>query len=110
MMDPRTLWLMDDNARPHRARVVTAYLEQEGIECMDWPARSPDLNPIEHVGDILQRRISVRNVPPKTREELANALVEEWGRIPRVEIRQLIRSFRSRCTAVIAARGGHTRY
>ena len=33
--------LMDDNARPHRARVVTEYLEQEGITRMDWPARSP---------------------------------------------------------------------
>ena len=33
--------MMDDNARPHRARVVDQYLEQEGIERMDWPARSP---------------------------------------------------------------------
>ena len=40
--------LMDDNARPHRARVVTDYLEMETIERMDWPSLSPDLNPIEH--------------------------------------------------------------
>ena len=40
--------LMDDNARPHRARVVEDYLQQETIVRMDWPARSPDLNPIEH--------------------------------------------------------------
>ena len=40
--------LMDDNARPHRARVVTDYLETETIERMDWPSLSPDLNPIEH--------------------------------------------------------------
>ena len=47
--------MMDDNARPHRARVVNQYLEQEGIERMNWPARSPDLNPIEHAKDMLQR-------------------------------------------------------
>ena len=39
---------MDDNARPHRAGVVNDYLEDEGIERLDWPSRSPDLNPIEH--------------------------------------------------------------
>ena len=42
--------MMDDNARTHRAIVVDQYLEQEGIERMDWPAKSPDLNPIKHIG------------------------------------------------------------
>ena len=40
--------LMDDNARPHRAIVVNDYLEAESIERMEWPAKSPDCNPIEH--------------------------------------------------------------
>ncbi|GFV97136.1 DDE_3 domain-containing protein [Trichonephila clavipes] len=39
--------LMDDNARPHRARIVEEYLVDHGLERMEWPARSPDL-PIEH--------------------------------------------------------------
>uniref|UniRef100_A0A671M3K2 Tc1-like transposase DDE domain-containing protein n=1 Tax=Sinocyclocheilus anshuiensis TaxID=1608454 RepID=A0A671M3K2_9TELE len=34
---------------PHRARLVTEYLEEEGISRMEWPARSPDLNPTEHI-------------------------------------------------------------
>ncbi|GBN43437.1 hypothetical protein AVEN_130985-1 [Araneus ventricosus] len=41
--------LIDDNARPHRALLVDKFLESEDIRRMDWPARSPDLNPIEHV-------------------------------------------------------------
>ena len=101
---------MDDNARPHRARVVTEYLECKGIHRMNWPARSPDINPIEHVWDILQRRISARLVQPQTREDLTRALIEEWARIPRPAIRKLIHSFKSRCRAVIDARGGQTRY
>jgi transposase len=55
--------LMDDNARPHRARVVNEYLQKETIE---WPAKSPDFNPIEHAWDILQRRIMARQHQPTT--------------------------------------------
>jgi len=53
--------LMQDNARPHTAMLVMHYLNQEGIEIMDWLARSPDLNPIipiEHVWDYIYRRTS----------------------------------------------------
>ena len=54
--------LMDDNARAHRARITNRYLEQAAIVRLDWPARSPDLNPIEHAWDMLQKAISSRQV------------------------------------------------
>ena len=101
---------MADNARSHRACVVNDYLEYEGIERLDWPSRSPDLNPIEHAWDALQRRINARLAQPQTAQQLANALVEEWVRIPRSDIKTLVLSFWTRCTEVIEARGSHTRY
>ncbi|GFU27124.1 transposable element Tcb1 transposase [Trichonephila clavipes] len=52
---------MDDNARPHRANIVDECLQSEDITRMDWPAYSPDLNPIEHVWDMLGRRIAARH-------------------------------------------------
>ncbi|GFT40236.1 transposable element Tc1 transposase [Trichonephila clavipes] len=44
---------MDDNARPHRANIVNKCYQLEDITRMDWPAFSPNLNPVEHVWDML---------------------------------------------------------
>ncbi|CAJ0948561.1 unnamed protein product, partial [Ranitomeya imitator] len=65
-----------DNARPHVAGVCQQFLQDEGIEAMDWPARSPDLNPIEHIWDIMSRTIHQRHIAPQTVQELADALVQ----------------------------------
>lgn len=40
-----------DNAHPHTARIVNIYLQEVGISCINWPARRPDINPIEHAWD-----------------------------------------------------------
>ncbi|GFY24844.1 transposable element Tcb2 transposase [Trichonephila clavipes] len=47
--------LIDDNCRPHRANLVEDFLFEEGIVRMEWPASSPDMNPIEHIWDALGR-------------------------------------------------------
>ncbi|KAI3358846.1 hypothetical protein L3Q82_015244 [Scortum barcoo] len=84
--------LMQDNARPHVAGVCQQFLQDEGIDAMDWPACSPDLNPIEHIWDIMSRSIHQRHVAPQTVQELADALVQVWEEIPQETIRHLIRS------------------
>ena len=102
--------LMDDNARAHRARITDQYLEQATIVLMEWPARSPDLNPIEHALDMLQTAVSSRPMQPTSVQELRQALLEEWDQIPQYKIRRLISSMRRRCQAVIEAQGHPTRY
>lgn len=101
--------LQQDNARPHSARHTQETLRQNNIQTLDWPAKSPDLNPIEHLWDELGRRIrdraDVNNV-----NDLEAALREEWHNIPAQTINKLIGSMRKRCTAVIEANGMHNRY
>ena len=77
---------------------------------MEWPARSPDLNTIEHAWDILQSAILARPVPPRTLQELRDALIAEWRLIPQNRIQTLITSILMRCRAVIDARGLQMRY
>ncbi|GFU86258.1 transposable element Tcb2 transposase [Trichonephila clavipes] len=100
----------DDNARPHRARLVENMLEAETIQRMEWPACSPDLNPIEPVWDMLRRRIAARPKPPATVRDLEIALLEEWNSIPQSLIDIFIASMANRCAAVLAVRGDHTSY
>ncbi|CAB3261712.1 unnamed protein product [Arctia plantaginis] len=102
--------LMHDNARPHVVHVVTQYLRDVSIRTMDWPARSPDLNPIEHLWDELKRRVRARVPAPTRLPELRIAIEEEWNTIPQDFIVRLVRSMNTRMLAVIRVRGGNTEY
>ena len=72
---------MQDNARPHTARHTREFLAQAGVPLLDWPARSPDLNPIEHMWDELERGLCERAVQPTTLDELWATLKTMWQRI-----------------------------
>ncbi|GBL82965.1 Transposable element Tc1 transposase [Araneus ventricosus] len=85
-------------------------LQSEDITRMDWPAYSPDLNPIEHVWDMLGRRIAARQPPPTCLPELRRALLDEWCNIPQDQIVNLILSMPRRCKACVASSGRHTPY
>jgi len=99
-----------DNARPHTVRITQAFLQQRNIDILPWPSKSPDLNPIEHIWDELERRVRQRPHKPITLPELRQALQAEWDNLPQAVISTVIASMRRRCQAVVDADGGHTRY
>lgn len=101
---------MHDNARPHVARIVTEYLDEVNVTVMNWPARSPDINPIEHVWDRLGWEIQQDRIPCRTLGELQNKLEMIWNNLDQHYIHNLFEGMPRRIQAVITARGGNTRY
>ncbi len=102
--------LQQDNARPHVARLAMDYLTTNNVEVMNWPPYSPDLNPIEHMWDNLDRRIRKRQNPPSNHQQLRQALLEEWENVTIPQVNRLITSMTKRVRSALAADGGHTRY
>ena len=100
----------DDTARPHRARIIDTYLQQEQITRMEWPACLSDLNPIEHLWDQSGRAVHMRLHAQSTLADLRRSLVEEWDSLPQNSVQRLVNSVRCRCESCIAAAGGPTRY
>ena len=104
---------MDDNATAHRARIVQVYLQRETIERIDWPARSPDVNPIEHVWDICCKTCKLQYRPVLFNHKVSwssEQLLRLNGHTTQNRIADLITSMHNRCQGVIAATGHHTRY
>ena len=85
-------------------------MSEFGVEELDWPAQSPDLNPTEHLWDELERRLRARPSRPTSVCDLINALLEEWSQIPINTLLNLVESLHRRVEAVIAAKGGPTPY
>ncbi|GFW61655.1 transposable element Tcb2 transposase [Trichonephila clavipes] len=83
---------MDENAHPHSANIVDECFQSDDVTRMDWPAYSPELNPIEHVWHTLGRRILARQIPPTCLPELRRALLDEWCNILQNQIDNLILS------------------
>jgi len=105
----RGMTLMQDGATSHTARTTRVLLQQQNVNVLPWPSKSPDLNPIENIWDELGRRV-YRGPNAPTNHQLHNRLMQEWANIPVGYFRNFIMSMRSRCLVVINANGGHTRY
>ena len=101
--------LAQDNAPCHAARATQHFLAATNVRVLPWPARSPDLNPIEHIWDIIDRRARLRR-NQQTIPELEADLRAEWAASGPRMIANYINFMRARCQAVIRANGGHARY
>jgi len=107
----RGLIYMQDNASGHSAKATIQALEGMGIKPIFWPAKSPDLNPIETLWDRIKDYIQEKYPQiHRSYPRLKAAVLEAWNSITNEEIIELIASMPARCKAVIEAEGWHTKY
>ncbi|GFW79289.1 transposable element Tcb2 transposase [Trichonephila clavipes] len=95
---------LQDNARRHTARAAQDFPRH--FQTLPWPARSPDLSPVEHVWDQLKRQMSSCH----SVHDLELAVQDLWAHLPQDNIRCLINSISDRVAACIASGGDPTRY
>ena len=112
-----TRHFQQENAKIHKAKASMGWIMEHGIELWDWPAHSPDLNPIEHVWAWMKRYLR-RKYPDQSNLNDNEAhigifkarMVEAWEAMPQALIKKLIDGLPARLRAVKRANGWYTKY
>jgi transposase len=68
------------------------FLDDSQVDLLPWPPRSPDISPIEHLWDLMGRRLTNLHNPSMTLATLKHEIQVAWDSVPQEEINHLIRS------------------
>ena len=100
---------MEDNAPAHDSDFTNYERTKEEINKLDWPPNSPDLNPIEHLWNIMKSRIQTRRDVERvtTAGEMKLILKQEWERITIEEINREVSKLPSILAQCISPKGGN---
>ncbi len=99
------------NAPCHKAQIISDWFLEHDNEfiLLKWPPQSPDLNPIEHLWDVVEREICIMDVQPTNLQQLCDAIISIWTKISEEYFQHLVESMTQRIKAVLKAKGGLTR-
>ncbi|KAG6616798.1 Isoamyl acetate-hydrolyzing esterase 1 [Phytophthora cinnamomi] len=98
------------NASIHTSGATKEFLKEENVDVMDWPAKSPDLNPIENMWGVLARAVYAHGRQFQTREDLIETIKASWAAIGQDLITKLVESMPKRCIATLELHGAKTKY
>ncbi len=101
-------YFQQDNAPCHKAQIISDWFLEHDNEftLLKWPPQSPDLNPIEHLCDVVEREIHIMNVQPTNLQKLCDAIMSIWTKISEECFQHLVESMPRRFKAVLKAKGG----
>ena len=95
--------LQEDNSSIHKSKCSESYKKSVRIRTIDWPANSPDLNPIENLWAVLKKRI--QNKALKDIKNLGKLIETEWQTFDPEFLANFITSMKRRCQLVIESNG-----
>ncbi|GFW73231.1 hypothetical protein TNCV_2798951 [Trichonephila clavipes] len=99
--------------RQHHTALLQWCREHRNCTEHDWACvlfSDENLNPIENVWDALGRQVAGRNYPPTNKNTLIRALTEEWDKLPRQLLDNIVQSMVRRVECCITLHGGHIPY
>ncbi|GFS93286.1 putative transposase like protein [Trichonephila clavipes] len=93
-----------------KARSVKAFLAEQNIPLLDWPGNSPDMNPFENIWELMKREVAKDVITNKT--QLLERIIHVCNHHPQMQetVQSSIDSMPRRIEALIAAKGGSTKY
>jgi transposase len=97
-----------DNAPSHSAKRTKAYLDLNAINCLPWPANSPDMNPIENLWGILKLAVMRHKIASKS--ELIEVARQEWNKISQEIVQNCFTSMPTRLEQVTERSGDKCDY
>ncbi|GBM70738.1 Transposable element Tc1 transposase [Araneus ventricosus] len=105
-------FFQQDNAPCHKARIVLEWFEEhtDEFQLMSWPPNSPDLNPMEHIWDVMERQLTAQTPSCSNISTLRDRCLDIWYNLSPVMYQKLVASMPKRVVAVLKAKGDATRY
>ncbi len=100
------MYFQQDNEPCHKAQIISDWFLEHDNEftLLKWPPQSPDLNPIEHLWDVVEREIHIMDVQTTNLQQLRDALMSIWTKISDECYNTLFESMPQRIKAVLKAK------
>ena len=109
-MNKEKIIFQQDNDAKHTSHMAQVWFDNNGIEVLQWPSRSPDFSLIENLWWYLNSKLAEYEDEPRGMLELWERIETECNKIPTDFCMKLIESMPGRIAAVLKARGGYTKY
>lgn len=109
-LDSSRVIFQQDNDSKHRSSIVQNWLSEQPFSVLEWPAQSPDLNPIENLWAILKRKLNQYDRPPNGMLQLWERVEEVWNAISKETCENLVKTMPKRIQSVIKRKGLWTDY